>query len=232
MLSNRQIGASLASIMLFVSLASAQVITSNPNLPPSTGAYYMTPSQIHAAYSEGLLTVDMTQFLYEPNFADTVSVLYDGSGNEFDTYNSQGSALISINGGPAAPLTLAGPVSVEDLGKQGFPTGVFNTQMLSLDLTGSVSGHSVEIMLDPTLGNSIGQTSITDVGGGQYQITSFFDIFTELSLDGGPFLPQTQATSPSYVTLQNLPEPSSMTLLAISSLTLLRRRRGTTQSTT
>jgi hypothetical protein len=36
----------------------------------------------------------------------------------------------------------------------------------------------------PTL-PSLGQTSITDLGGGLYQIDSFFDVFTELSIDGG-----------------------------------------------
>ena len=29
------------------------------------------------------------------------------------------------------------------------------------------------------------------MGGGLYQIDSFFDVFTELSIDGGPFQPQT-----------------------------------------
>jgi len=225
MLSTRHIAVSLASLIIFVSLASAQVITSNPNLPPDTGAYYMTPAQIHADYSTGGLTVDLSQLSYQPDFADTVMIAFAG-GNEFDTFTSQASALISINGGPAAPLTLAGPVSVEDFGKQGNVTGTFNTQMLSLDLIGTAAGHSVEIMLDPTLGNTIGQTSITDVGGGQYQISSFFDVFTELSLDGGPFIDQ--SNGPSLVSLQNLPEPSSITLLAVSAITLLRRRRPPT----
>ena len=38
---------------------------------------------------------------------------------------------------------------------------------------------------------SPGRTTITDIGGGLYQIDSFFDVFTELSIDGGAFQPQT-----------------------------------------
>ena len=36
----------------------------------------------------------------------------------------------------------------------------------------------------PTLA-SLGQTTITDIGGGSFKIDSFFDIFTKLSLDNG-----------------------------------------------
>ena len=36
---------------------------------------------------------------------------------------------------------------------------------------------------------SQGQTSVTALGGGLYQIDSFFDVFVELSVEGGPFQP-------------------------------------------
>src|SRR4029077_4306857 len=55
----------------------------------------------------------------------------------------------------------------------------FNTEMTQLDIT----GPGFLLRESPTL-PSTGQTTITDTGG-QFHINSFFDIFTEISLDGG-----------------------------------------------
>ena len=88
--------------------------------------------------------------------------------------------------------------------------------MLSMDLTGTVGGHSVEIMLDSQLGSTTGQTTITSLGGGLFNIHSFFDVFTELSLDGGPF--QGQIGGPTVVMLQGVPEPSTWVMLLTSGL--------------
>ena len=60
----------------------------------------------------------------------------------------------------------------------------FDTEMLQLDLSGGSLPPGVMIRESPTL-PSVGQTKLTDKGGGNFQIDSFFDIFTELSLDGG-----------------------------------------------
>lgn len=59
---------------------------------------------------------------------------------------------------------------------------VFDTEMLQLDLSGG--GMPAMIRESPTL-PSTGQTLKQDVGGGNYWVDSFFDVFTELSLDGG-----------------------------------------------
>ena len=47
--------------------------------------------------------------------------------------------------------------------------------------------------------NGLGQISILDIGGGLYEIGGFFDVYTELSVDGG----QTwiQAYSAQFLTL-------------------------------
>jgi hypothetical protein len=57
-------------------------------------------------------------------------------------------------------------------------------------LSGGSLPPGMMIRESPTLA-STGQTTITDLGGGQFRIDSFFDVFTELSLDGG------QSWSPS-----------------------------------
>jgi hypothetical protein len=72
----------------------------------------------------------------------------------------------------------------------------------------------------PTIA-STGQTVITDVGGGMYQIDSFFDVFTELSIDGG----QTWTPGDQPMQLVLYPEPATVLLLGLGGIALLRKRR-------
>jgi len=61
-------------------------------------------------------------------------------------------------------------------------TGTLDTEMVSMDLTGNVSGYPVTIRESPTLA-SLGQTVIADDGGGGRMVAdSFFDVFVELSV--------------------------------------------------
>ena len=71
---------------------------------------------------------------------------------------------------------------------------------------------------------STGQTNVDDIGGGVFRISSFFDVFTELSIDGGDtWLPAT-----GTVTLGSTPEPSTFVLLGLGgAMLVLRRRRHT-----
>ena len=78
---------------------------------------------------------------------------------------------------------------------------------------------------------SPGQTTIEHEQDGSYEISSFFDIFVEISLDGGQFWSQPVNNTPLRVTIDPLPEPSSlMSLLAgivgVGGLAGLRRIRG------
>src|SRR2546422_272018 len=70
-----------------------------------------------------------------------------------------------------------------DCNSQSGSTRYYNTEMLQLDITGGGLG-TIMIRESPTLA-STGGTNITDLGGGMFQINSFFDIFTEISVDGG-----------------------------------------------
>ena len=76
---------------------------------------------------------------------------------------------------------------------QNGPTRFFDTEMLQLD----IQGGPLLIRESPTL-QSTGKTAITNLGG-SYQIDSFFDIFTELSVDGGQtWHPSTDASGASH----------------------------------
>jgi hypothetical protein len=76
----------------------------------------------------------------------------------------------------------------------------------------------------PTLA-STGQTTLTAVTGG-YQIDSFFDVFTELSLDGGiSWMPDT--SGPMRMDYMCIPEPAAISLLGLGVAGLLMMyRRG------
>ncbi|MDP6636474.1 MAG: PEP-CTERM sorting domain-containing protein [Phycisphaerae bacterium] len=68
----------------------------------------------------------------------------------------------------------------------------FDTEMVALSLSGNVGGASFTIQ-ESLSQASTGLTKITDLGGGDYSIDSFFDISTELSVDGGTFSAGTPA---------------------------------------
>ena len=111
------------------------------------------------------------------------------------------------------------------------PTGdgtVFDTEMLSLDLSGGTLPPGVMIRESPTL-PSLGKTSIRESPTlpGLYHIDSFFDVFTELSIDGG----QTWTPADGPMHLTGVPEPSTLTLaglglVACAAVAIRRVRRG------
>jgi hypothetical protein len=84
--------------------------------------------------------------------------------------------------------------------------------------------------LSLTPGGNSGITTVTDVSVPmiqQFMVDSFFDVFAELSLDGGPFIPQPER----HITLASpVPEPGSAGLALISmsgiaAAAWMRRRR-------
>jgi hypothetical protein len=105
-------------------------------------------------------------------------------------------------------------------------TTTFNTQMMQLDIAGGNLPPGEMLRVSPTI-SSTGQATITDIGGGQFRIDSFFDVFTELSLDGG----QTWAPASGPLAMTSVPEPSSVALMAtggsLLALIAWRRRRRT-----
>ena len=132
---------------------------------------------------------------------------------------------VSINGGPLSPIVLSGPVQVLLFGYSPGDIGTFNTEMTLLALQSA--GGGVQIRESPTK-QSTGQTTITDLGGGRFGITSFFDVFTELSLDGCQNW--VASVDKTHVDLKNTPLPGALPLFAtgLGLLVLLGWRRKQT----
>lgn len=107
-------------------------------------------------------------------------------------------------------------------------TLMFDTEMLQLDIRGSSPLGPLMIRESPTL-PSRGASRIDDLGGGQYHIDSFFDVFTELSLDGGQSWIPSRGDGPggsTHFAASPVPEPASVATLGLGVLALLRKRRA------
>lgn len=199
--------ASLAFALLFSGETSAaSFITTIPTLPPTTGTQpwadgvYRTADDVHADFPG--LTIDEaehTKFQEEQR--------QNQGPNEIESFFS--TVYAKVNGSPTVNATLTGPVSVITFGKTGNTTGTFNTEMLSMNL----SGGGVLLRESPTQA-STGQTTITDIGGGLYAIDSFFDIWLEISYDNGlnwsaQLASPTTGQAFTHVELQPVPVPAA-----------------------
>ena len=82
----------------------------------------------------------------------------------------------------SAAITWGVTVSV---GAQGSSSSRFyDTEMLALNISGGGLPSGVMVRESPSKA-SLGRTSVRTVGPNDYRVDSFFDIFTEISLDGG-----------------------------------------------
>lgn len=203
-----------------VFLAGRGIDQTTPNLPPSIGGY-VSPANVHACFAIAGFgnPLCLVQGDHE-FFVNPIYTQHAGTNDGIDQFNSTfvGVATGGPLGNSTQPITMQGPVSVTLFNR---PTnnllGTFSTEMTQLDL----QGGGIMIRESPTL-TSTGATQITDNGNGTFHINSFFDIFTELSLDGGAtWTPSTGSTHVDLV----VPEPGSLFLFGAGALALVWRRR-------
>ena len=174
--------------------ASPGLFTADPSLPPTDGIY-RTAADVHAKFSGPGLQLVLREIQHRPLAEPAPTRTNDGT-NETELFQSTLGGTAIFNG-QSTPIILNGPVQTIVLGKGPTQTtGSWDTEMLSMDLTGTVStplgAFSIQVREDPDR-PSPGQTSITDLGG-RFQIDSFFDIWTEVSINGSPFVDSTAAT--------------------------------------
>ena len=175
----------LLGTFAFAAPLRAAVVTSTPNLPVGCPAgIYLTPADVHATYQGPGFTVILKRLAHIP-FAQQTQRQIVGT-EEVETFPSilTGAADFPAFGVFNLPVQASGPVVTRVFGKAGQTTGAWDTEMLSMSLSGTTPFGPFMIRESPTL-PSVGRTTVDDMGGGLYRISSFFDVFTELSVDGG-----------------------------------------------
>ena len=206
----------LALLVPATSVRASGIITGSFLLPPEGN--YISPNEYHAYTAAGIAIANpihsgFTGISRVPSGPDEIETF--GSIFQGDIYTWPGLVF-------QGPITMNGTTVVRTFGRANSTpqTGTFQTEMLSMDL----SGGGVLVRESPTLATT-GQTTITDIGGGNFHIDSFFDVFTELSMDGGNnWIPSDTST---HMVL-NLPEPGRVVLLGMGLVALIfhRRRKG------
>jgi PEP-CTERM motif len=220
-------GVSVARAAVFLALAgsrlmAAGVFETSSCLPPADGAY------VGQSETWGPVLLSDPVLSQFTSCMTPQSTTVGGSWTESFNATLTGELFIgNVDQGPttgAAAVTVLFTVASDSGGVE-----TLDTQMTRLDI--NFQGGSALGRIDPVT-PSTGETDVTDEGGGNFQMTSFFDIFTDLSLDGGStWIPGT-GTGPggsAVMTLQAVPEPASVMLFGGGLLLLgtrkLRRTR-------
>ena len=192
-------------LMLLLTLAFnssfAGVDTQTNCIPPVSsvpgGPEYL--GQFHATYPNGANVYDLTQPQHSMfNNCDTPPT--QAGATTVHSFGSRIQGKLAVNGGPPVSIDAPAQVTVRMTKSSGADasTGTYQTEMLQLDIQGGTLPPGVMIRESPTL-QSTGQTTIAHNGAG-FHIDSFFDIFTELSTDGGAsWIPS--SSGPGHVVL-------------------------------
>lgn len=182
------------------SVVSASLLQPDATLPPPSGVYTLptvciTPVCLVNANVAG--------------FHTTSDVLL--AGNELVSATAVFSALVFQNNGgtPGAALgsvSTGGTIDFTYFGRSlSTPLGTFDAEITAFDFAGTFNGHTFEFRKNPLL-QSTGMTTINQVSpNGPYKVDSFFDVFAELSLDNGPFVPGPLRE----IVLTGVPEPGT-----------------------
>ncbi len=195
-------------VCLTVPLGWAQGIDTDTTELPPDGVYY-SPVEFIEYSAMGIILDDPA---LDP---DVSNVLRERVGDdELETFDAEFTAIeIGLGLGP---ITLTGPVQVITTDRYLSTTGTFPTEIVSMSLSGNTPVGPILIREDP-IRPSTGITDIFDLGGGLYHIDSFFDVFTELSVDGGSsWLPSDSSTRMTLIPVPEVPTTTPTSLPTIT----------------
>jgi len=190
----------------------------SPALPPVNSVYVLDDTCISAVCLKDITLSD---------FNVTSSLISGGNELTSSTVDLKANAYQNVGGMPGVfigPVVLSGDIDITFFSRDTLSEpGDFSAQITSLDLSGSFSGltgqHTAEAMLNPS-NPSTGETSVEPADGHGFQITSFFDVFAELSIDNGPFIPGPERTAH----LSETPEPAYFGLVGAALILLAAHR--------
>jgi hypothetical protein len=173
--------------------------TGNTNVLDDTLSFIVPGPGI--VYVRDLSLGNLGNSIKPPNPNDTANY------NEANAVVTCGLSLDGVNWGTALAF---GPLAakITNTGGAG-STSAFDTEMLSLDLSGAGPFGPFMIRESPTL-VSLGKHTIASDPRG-YRVSSFFDVFLELSMDGGETW---HPANRSMRVLASLPPPMPGTLFA------------------
>lgn len=196
----------LACLLLVTPQAArANIIETTATLPPTSGGYTLPTICVNIVC---LVNGDVSNFVTTSVFA--ANQVVDG------TAQFTGDFYQNIGGTPGAFITgisITADVGFTYFGRTGpDELGTFPSQLTEFQFNTTINGHMLDAMLNSST-PSTGTTSIHSISGtldGPFEVNSFFDVFAEISIDGGPFVP-----GPERITsLQStVPEPSPVLLL-------------------
>ncbi len=218
----------LVSGLVAAGTAKADVISSTATLPV-LGAPYV--------FSGGGSCFPLAGACAEPGTLTFTSVVpsppappaFNPMGQEIVANATLTGELTDLSFNPIAPLLLTGTVDMEILGRSfSTATGSWTSDLLGLDLEGPVLGHTLTLQLDSG-STSSGTTAIVSLPDtGEFLITSFFDVFVDLTLDTTTPL---HTIREGQLQLVSVPEPASGALLGGTVLVVAAVRRRSRQRT-
>jgi hypothetical protein len=195
-------------VSLLVDPETVPPMTSQSHLLPPPIANYVTPAQWHQAYANGIVIKDVKHKL----FTDSIEPPALGA-TTTHTFNSQADFQASMDGGLTFyPMRAPAQTSVQIKHTRDFQgRETYETEMTQLDISGGDLPLGVKLRESLTKASQGGTSIATVTGGGGggagggAAISSFFDIFTEVSTDGGgSWSPST--TGPAHVEAQGIAE--------------------------
>ncbi len=204
--------------------ASASMVALAACVPPVASEYVGTLQQFHQGWPIGAGHIefsDPSHRQFNPP-CNPLPPSVPGSMNT-DVFASTLLGTLTTNGlNPTAISAPAGvSVNVTFVSEVG-ALRTFNTEITQFDVSGGNLPPNIRLRQSATQ-PTLGQTTVQDLGGGRFRIDSFFDVFTDLSLDGGQtWIPSDRS---GHVELQALPEPSTVLLLGMGVGLLAARRR-------
>jgi hypothetical protein len=178
--------AGLLSLTVGLTVGHADILQSSITLPPPAAGYLLPTICVPAACVQNATISDFTDIIGALN--PTGSQMVSADAVFFaDVYTNNSGSPGTLIG----PLTAPGSVDITYVNRNlMMPLGTFTADLTAFDFSGALIGHTFMVMQNPSQ-MSTGVTTIERVVpfDDTYKVSSFFDVFAELSIDGGPFVP-------------------------------------------
>ena len=229
--------------------ARAAVIVGSPLLPPAGGVYnpgggvkalfdFIADSQVYLQIDQPVHQVGLSQALCGGLLCPDPRTLLRGQTQTEEFFSSVRFHIVALD--PQRAVLFSYPEMVFDnirtitrikrLDDDGPNCHAceFSNELVQLILHGTLNGVDVDVQLDPRR-PSTGHTTIEPLNSGPnsglFRISSFFDVFTELSLNRGPAHACIECGRMELVAVVSEPTMAVLVGTALAFMSLLGRRR-------